>query len=141
MRYLFLILVILIYPNLSFGEISHQNFKKLFNVGKMEAYNKEFTLYFKSRKKPILARGEENNYIKDYPQDLYIYNHKTEKDLPLISYEWFPRAVKKISNYYSYPVFPEDFVYYLLEDNNTLVMINAKKNTKKILNSILKKEN
>ena len=36
----------------------------------MESYNKNFTLYFKTRKKAILARGEDFNYINDYPQDL-----------------------------------------------------------------------
>ena len=46
-----------------------------FFIGKMQSYNNEFTLYFKTREKAILARGEEYNYITDYPQDLYIYNH------------------------------------------------------------------
>ena len=124
-----LILNIFYFGNLV-AEISHQNFDILFNVGKMESYNKEFTLYFKPRDKAILARGEDKNYIKDYPQDLYIYIHKTKEDVPLISYEWFPRAVKNMTNHYKYPVFPEDFAYYLLEDNNTLVMINAKKKNK-----------
>ena len=36
-----------------------------------------------------------------------------------------------MTNHYKYPVFPEDFAYYLLEDNNTLVMINTKKKNKK----------
>ena len=113
------------------AEISHENFDKLFNVGTMKSHDNEFTLYFKSRKKSVLARGERENYIKDYPQDLYIYFHKTKSDLPLISYEWFPKEAKKIANYNIYPVFPEDFAYYLLQDNNTLVMINAKKQFKK----------
>ena len=113
------------------AEISHENFETLFNVGEMKSYNNEFTLYFKPRKKSVIARGEETNFIKHYPQDLYIYIHKTKEDLPLISYEWFPKEAKKISNYNTYPVFPEDFAYYLLQDNNTLVMINAKKQFKK----------
>ena len=91
----------------------------------------KFYYYFKSRKKSILAKGVRENYIKDYPQDLYIYFHKTKSDLPLISYEWFPKEAKKITNFNTYPVFPEDFAYYLLQDNNTLVMINAKKQLKK----------
>ena len=49
----------------------------------MKSYNNEFILYFKPRNKSILARGEERNYIKDYPQDLYIYIHKTKEDVPL----------------------------------------------------------
>ena len=132
MRYL-LITIFSFFININLlAEISYENFDKLFNVGTMKSYNNEFTLYFKSRKKSVLARGERKNYIKDYPQDLYIYIHKTQEDLPLISYEWFPKEAKKITNYNSYPVFPEDFAYYLLQDNNTLVMINAKKQFKKI---------
>ena len=42
---------------------------------------------------------------------------------------------------YDYPVFPEDFAYYLLEDNNTLVMVSANKNISKNLTfDIQKKE-
>ena len=32
---------------------------------------------------------------------------------------------------YNFPVFPEDFAYYLLKDNKTLVMISAIKDIKK----------
>ena len=99
-----------------------------FFVGKMESYNKDFTLYFKTREKAILSRGEDFNYITDYPQDLYIYNHKLKTDEPLITYEWFPSYVEQISNNYDYPVFPEDFAYYLMEDNNTLILVSANKN-------------
>ena len=139
MRYFLLIsLIYFINTNIS-AEITHDNFNKLFNVGTMKSYNDEFTLYFKPRKKSVLAKGEEKNYIKDYPQDLYIYIHKTREDLPLISYEWFPKEAKKITNHNTYPVFPEDFAYYLLQDNNTLVMINAKKNFKENLEFNIKK--
>ena len=62
----------------------------------MESYNDNFTLYFKTRQKSVLAKGENYNYITDYPQDLYIYNHRTKIDKPLISYEWFPSRAKKI---------------------------------------------
>ncbi len=94
----------------------------------MQSYHNEFTLYFKTREKAILARGENSNYINDYPQDLYIYNHVTKEDYPLITYEWFPKKVKNISKNYNYPVFPEDFAYYLLNDNNTLILVSAVKN-------------
>ena len=100
----------------------------IFFVGKMESYDKEFTLYFKTREKAILAKGENSNYITDYPQDLYMYEHSTKKDYPLISYDWFPKRAKIISKNYNYPVFPEDFAYYLLNDNNTLIMVSAAKN-------------
>ena len=99
-----------------------------FFIGKMESYNKDFTLYFKTRDKAVLSRGEDFNYITDFPQDLYIYNHKSQTDEPLITYEWFPSYVKKLSNNYDYPVFPEDFAYYLMEDNNTLILVSASKN-------------
>tara|TARA_B100001123_G_scaffold318673_1_gene357183 strand:- start:224 stop:787 length:564 start_codon:yes stop_codon:yes gene_type:complete len=105
--------------------------EKYFYIGKMDSYNKNFTLFFKTREKAILARGEEYNYITDYPQDLYIYDNKTKKSSPLISYEWFPTAAKYFLNEYDFPVFPEDFAYYLLKDNNTLVMISAIKNINK----------
>lgn len=106
----------------------------------MQSYNKEFTLYFKPRGNAVLAKGEKKNYINDFPQDLYLYYHVTKKDLPLISYDWFPNEAKKITNYYKYPVFPEDFAYYLLEDNNTLVMINTKKKFNKNFEFDIKKK-
>ena len=80
MKYFLIIFFSLFFFEKSLSEISHENFDKLFNIGKMESYNNEFTLYFKPRKKSILARGEENNYIKDYPQDLYMYNHITREE-------------------------------------------------------------
>jgi hypothetical protein len=98
---------------------------EMFFIGKMDSHNKDFTLFFKTREKAILAKGEFFNYVTDYPQDLYIYDNKSKKSLPLISYEWFPSHVKNFLNEYNFPVFPEDFAYYLLKDNNTLVMISA----------------
>ena len=63
----------------------------------MESYNQKFTLYFKTREKAIVARGKNFNYITDYPQDLYIYNYFTKEEVPLISYDWFPKKAKTIS--------------------------------------------
>ena len=94
----------------------------------MNSHDKSFTLYFKTRNKAILARGEDYNYVTDFPQDLYLYNHKNREDFPLISYDWFPSQAKKIIQNYDFPVFPEDFAYYLLKDNNTLIMVSAIKN-------------
>ena len=93
----------------------------------MKSYHNEFTLYFKTREKAILARGKNKNYIQDYPQDLYIYNHSSKQDFPIISYDWFPKKAKVISKNYKYPIFPEDFAYYLLNDNNTLILVSAVK--------------
>ncbi len=132
---LFLFFVLLINPSFS------ENIDNIFFIGKMESYNKNFTLYFKTREKAILARGENNNYITDYPQDLYIYNHKTKTDLPLISYEWFPSKAKRILTSYDFPFFPEDFAYYLLKDNNTLILVSAIKKVNKNLQFDISKKN
>ena len=102
----------------------------LFHIDHMDSHNKEFALYFKGREKSILARGENSNYINDYPRDLYIYNYSTKSSSPLISYEWFPSKAKKILKSYDFPIFPEDFAYYLLNDNNTLILVSAVKNIK-----------
>ena len=93
----------------------------------MNSHNKDFALYFKGRENSILARGETENYINDYPKDLYIYDYKTKTSSPLISYDWFPSHAKYYLEQYDFPVFPDDFAYYLLKDNKTLVMISAVK--------------
>ena len=102
-----------------------ENFEEVFNVGTMISHDDKFTLYFRTRKKAVLARGEEFNYIKDYPQDLYILYNDTGKTSPLITYDWFPKKVKELGANYNLPVFPEDYAYYLLSDNKTLIMISG----------------
>ena len=92
---------------------------------------KNFPFILRLETKLVLARGENFNYVTDFPQDLYIYDYKTKTSAPLISYEWFPSQAKYLLNEYNFPVFPEDFAYYLLKDNNTLVMISAVKNINK----------
>ena len=99
----------------------------LFHLDQMNSHNNNFALYFKSREKSVLARGEVSNYINDYPKDLYIYDYQSKKSSPLISYEWFPAQAKYYLQQYDFPVFPDDFAYYLLKDNKTLVMISAVK--------------
>jgi len=76
------------------SENNLKNIDNIFHIGKMDSHNKNFVLFFKTRKKAILAKGEEFNYINDYPQDLYIYYRKTKETEPLITYDWFPRHVK-----------------------------------------------
>jgi len=126
------LIIFLFFLILTINSTSAENKKasvdNLFYIGKMNSHDKNFALYFKTRDKAILARGENYNYITDYPQDLYIYDYKTKKSSPLISYEWFPSRAKYFLENYDFPVFPEDFAYYLLKDNNTLVMISAVKN-------------
>ena len=104
-----------------------QDIEEVFNIGKMLSHDKRFTLFFKSRDKAVLARGEEFNYITDYPQDLYILHNDSGKMSPLITYDWFPKKVKNLSLISDLPVFPEDYAYYLLNDNETLIMISGVK--------------
>jgi hypothetical protein len=125
--FLFIISSIILFCNSSKAD----TLDKMFFIGTMDSHNKNFTLFFKTREKAILARGEDYNYVSDYPQDLYIYDNKSKKSFPLISYEWFPSRAKIFLNEYNFPVFPEDFAYYLLKDNNTLVMISAVKSFNK----------
>ena len=108
-----------------------QDVREIFNIGKMLSHDKEFTLFFKTRDKAVLAKGQDFNYITDYPQDLYLFNNKTEKTKPLITYDWFPNKAKSLISNYEYPVFPEDYVYYLLGDNHTIIMISAVKSINK----------
>ena len=133
MKFKVLIVFIFLICKNSFAEPNNLETEDFFYIGAMKSYNNDFTLYFKTRNKAVLARGEEFNYITDYPQDLYIYNHETKVDKALISYEWFPRKAKSVLQEYDFPVFPEDFAYYLLKDNNTLVMVSAIKNLNKNL--------
>ena len=134
MKKFIITLFILFYiSNSVIAENSESSVDSFFHIGKMNSHNKHFALFFKTRDKAVLARGENYNYITDFPQDLYIYDYKTKISSPLISYEWFPSRAKHILDSYDYPVFPEDFAYYLLKDNNTLVMISAVKNINKNL--------
>ena len=121
-----------------------ENFEEVFNVGAMLSHDDKFTLYFRTREKAVLAKGGEFNYIKDYPQDLYILFNDSGKTIPLITYDWFPKKGKELGSNYNLPVFPEDYAYYLLSDNETLIMISGIKSIRSnykfnLKNSELKK--
>ena len=45
---------------------SKLDYEQIINIGKMLLHDKKFKLYFKTREKAVLARGEEFNYIKDF---------------------------------------------------------------------------
>ena len=83
MKKLLFIIVIFSYPQLLFAELKDQSYEKYFYIGKMKSYHDKFTLYFKTREKAIVAKGKNSNYITDYPQDLYIYDHSSKKEFPL----------------------------------------------------------
>ena len=128
---LLIFIIFLFFKNSVLAQENKSLVNNLFHIDQMNSHNKNFALFFKTRDKAILARGEDYNYVTDFPQDLYIYNYETKISSPLISYEWFPSQAKHLLEGYDYPVFPEDFAYYLLKDNNTLVMISAIKNIRK----------
>ena len=128
MKKFFLFLFILLsFKSFIFAKENESVIDNLFHIDQMNSHNDNFALYFKPRKKAILAKGENSNYINDFPKDLYIYDYKTKISSPLISYEWFPKRAKYFLQEYNFPVFPDDFAYYLLKDNKTLVMISAVK--------------
>jgi len=102
-----------------------ENIDDIFNIGHMVSHDRNFTLFFKTREKSVLAKGEDFNYITDYPQDLYFFENKSKETKPLITYDWFPKKVKELGSNYNLPVFPEDYAYYLLSDNQTLIMISG----------------
>jgi len=116
-----------------------KDFEEVFNVGKMISHDDKFTLYFRTREKAVLAKGKEFNYITDYPQDLYILYNYTGKISPVITYDWFPEKVKELASNYNLPVFPEDYAYYLLNDNETLIMISGIKSIRTNFKYNLKK--
>ena len=127
-RTLLIFIIFLSFKNIVIAQENKSLVDSLFHIDQMNSHNENFALYFKAREKAILARGENSNYINDYPKDLYIYDYKTKNSSPLISYEWFPKRAKYFLEEYDFPVFPDDFAYYLLKDNKTLVMISAIKN-------------
>ena len=71
-----------------------ENFEEVFNIGTMLSHDDKFTLYFKTRDRAVLAKGEEFNYIKDYPQDLYILYNDTGRTSPLITMTGFLKKLK-----------------------------------------------
>ena len=60
----------------------------------------------------VLARGEDSNYINDYPKDLYIYNYSTKSSMPLISYDWFPSQAKYFLQEYEKKIKVEESQFY-----------------------------
>ena len=128
-KFLFCIIIFIFFINVKANttemSASKMDYEQVINIGKMISHDKKFTLYFKTREKAVLAKGAEFNYIKDYPQDLYYLHHSTGNIYPLITYDWFPKKIKELGTSYDLPIFPEDFAYYLLSDNETLVMISG----------------
>jgi hypothetical protein len=105
-KILLVLIIFLSFKNLGLTQENKSLVDNLFHIDQMNSHNKNFALYFKTREKAILARGENSNYINDYPKDLYMYDYKTKTSFPLISYEWFPSRAKYFLEEYDFPVFP-----------------------------------
>ena len=73
-KFLSIIIFLLLIAQNSKAENNLKNIDDIFHIGKMDSHNNNFVLFFKTREKAILARGEKFNYITDYPQDLYIFD-------------------------------------------------------------------
>ena len=63
-RYL-LIIIFVVITSKSNSEIKSYHQDDYFYIGKMVSYNNNFTLYFKTREKAILSKGEDLNYINE----------------------------------------------------------------------------
>ena len=78
MKNFFLFFIVLFsLNNLSNAKENLASVDSLFHIDQMNSHDENFALYFKTREKAVLARGENSNYINDFPKDLYIYNYKT----------------------------------------------------------------
>ena len=95
MSRIFLLIFFLFFQNkIAIAKDNEYSPDNLFHIDRMNSHNEDFALYFKGRENSILARGETENYINDYPKDLYIYYYKTKTSSSLISYDWFPSHAK-----------------------------------------------
>ena len=70
-KFFIILLTTIIFLNPNLVKSQESTAENLFYIGQMNSHNKNFSLYFKTREKAVLARGENFNYVTDYPQDLY----------------------------------------------------------------------
>ena len=77
-KFIITFLTIIFFSNTIFAENKVGSADDFFYIGQMNSHDQKFSLYFKTRDKAVLARGENFNYVTDFPQDLYIYDYKTK---------------------------------------------------------------
>ena len=64
MKNLFLLLIFLFsFNNFLNAKENLASIDSLFHIDQMNSHNENFALYFKTREKAVLARGENSNYI------------------------------------------------------------------------------
>ena len=84
MNKFFLFVLFLIFNKFCFATETDFHPDNLFYIDQMDAHKKNFALFFKVRPKAVLAKGENSNYINDYPKDLYIHDYDSNLSLTLI---------------------------------------------------------
>ena len=84
-RYFLILFFSFIFTNSVYSKENSFYPDDLFHIDHMDSHNKEFALYFKGREKSILARGEESNYINDFPRDLYKDKFENKKNIKNIN--------------------------------------------------------
>ena len=110
-------------PYLEISESEFDELKDMFNKDELKERLAEVAMTYP------LPYGTD-----DYSEIDCIADYNKLKGIKWASYlkegEWFPRKAKNFLKEYKFPVFPDDFAYYLLKDNKTLVMISAVKSLK-----------
>jgi hypothetical protein len=69
---LLIFIIFLSFKNFGLAEENKSLIGDLFHIDQMNSHNENFALYFKTREKAILARGENSNYINDFLK-IFIY--------------------------------------------------------------------
>ena len=60
-----IIIFLLLLFQVSNADNNLESLDNIFHIGRMDSHNKNFVLFFKTREKAILARGEEFNFADD----------------------------------------------------------------------------
>ena len=61
-KFIITFFVVIFLSNSSSAESQASPIDELFHIGKMSSHDKKFSLYFKTREKAVLAKGEDFNY-------------------------------------------------------------------------------
>ena len=84
MRIFLLIIFLFSLNKIAFAKDNEFLAEDLFHIDQMNSYNKNFALYFKSREKSILARGETENYkkVKNINSPILVMHGEVDQIVP-----------------------------------------------------------
>ena len=71
-KILIILSILLSFKNFVSAQENKSLVNSLFHIDQMNSHNKNFALYFKTREKAVLAKGENSNFVTDYPKLLYL---------------------------------------------------------------------